>query len=441
MPQQHAAPAREAALDILSRVEEGAFSHLALSGVLRRLTPKDRGLTTELVYGTLTYQLRLDRMIHRFASKDKTAPALLRVLRLAVYQLQFLSKIPAHAILNDAVTQAKRISGQKAGGFVNAVLRKVVANPTESLPEGDSAEALSLRYSMPLWLVERRRKSVGVDELQKWLTAENEPAPLTVRVSAEKISRDEAIAALPEGTAKPGMLSPTALFLTLPDPFAHELFTRGQCVVQDEGSQAVVLSLGVTKGAKVLDLCAGFGGKTLFLAEQVGAEGQVLSVDLSDKKLQSLQKEAARLGLEKRIQTKATDVSAIDASLGSFSFILLDAPCSGLGTLRRHPELRWRRTPQDISRCAALQQALLRSASALLAPGGVLVYSVCSPEPEEGEAQIKRFLQENPAFSIAAIAGESLRDALTQEGFVKTLPHRHNADAFFIAKIFRRGDL
>jgi 16S rRNA (cytosine967-C5)-methyltransferase len=441
MPSIHAAPAREAALDILTRVEDGAFSHLALSGMLRRLEPKDRGLTTELVYGTLTYQLRLDRMLARFSSRDKTAPGLLRVLRLAAYQLMFLDKIPAHAILNDAVTQAKRIAGPKAGGFVNAVLRRLSAKPAENLPAGDSAEALSLRYSMPLWLVKRRLKQTSASDVEAWLTAENAPAPLTVRILTEALSMQEATRSFPEGAAEPGALSPTALRLHMPDPFAHEMFTAGRCVVQDEGSQAVVLAADVGRGARVLDLCAGFGGKTLFLAEQVGAAGQVLSVDLSEKKLQSLQKEAQRLGLEARIQTRAADAASLTAEeIGRFSCVLLDAPCSGLGTLRRHPELRWRRSLEDITRCAELQQRLLRAATSLLAPGGALLYSVCSPEPEEGEQQIAHFLRDNPGFAPSPITTPSLQSAITASGAVKTLPHRHNADAFFIAKICKRVD-
>jgi 16S rRNA (cytosine967-C5)-methyltransferase len=342
MTELHAAPAREAALDILSRVEEGgAFSHLALSGMLRRLEGKDRGLTTELVYGTLTYQLRLDRMISRFSSLHKTAPTLLRVLRLAVYQLLFLSKVPPHAILNDAVTQAKRVGGPKAGGFVNAVLRRLSTHRDENLPEGNSAEALSIRYSMPLWLVARRHARLSAETLEAWLRAENEHVPLTVRVLSERVSVKELVAELSvDGDITPGLLANCALRLkSIPDPFSHKAFTEGRCVVQDEGSQAVVLAAGVSRGDTVLDLCAGFGGKTLFLAELVGEGGQVVSVDLLEKKLNTLRKEATRLDLAPRITTKALDATQPNnlQSLGAFSHVLLDAPCSGLGSCTPPP--------------------------------------------------------------------------------------------------------
>jgi 16S rRNA (cytosine967-C5)-methyltransferase len=437
----HAAPAREAALEVLSRVEEGgAFSHLALSGMLRRLDGKDRGLTTELVYGTLTYQLRLDRMIARFSSLHKTAPVLLRVLRLAVYQLLFLSKVPPHAILNDAVTQAKRVGGAKAGGFVNAVLRRLSTQREEKLPEGDSAEALAVRYSMPLWLVARRRARLTVEELEAWLRAENEPAPLTVRVLTERASVEEVRQELAaEGGIQPGLLSPRALRLqNIADPFSLRAFTEGRCVVQDEGSQAVVLAAGVSLGDKVLDACAGFGGKTLFLAELVGESGQVVSIDLLEKKLNTLQKEAKRVGLMTRITTKVLDATQPTSELlGAFSHVLLDAPCSGLGTLRRHPELRWRRTLEDLYRCGELQQRLLRAVSSLVAPGGVLIYSVCSPEPEEGEEQVEAFLAEHPDFSLSHIEAPSLAVASPREGILNTFPHLYNTDAFFIARLFR----
>jgi 16S rRNA (cytosine967-C5)-methyltransferase len=435
----HAAPAREAALDILSRVEQGgAFSHLALSGMLGRLERKDRGLTTELVYGTLTYQLRLDRMIARFASLEKTTPAVLRVLRLAAYQLFFLSKVPPHAILNDAVTQAKRAGGPKAGGFVNAVLRRLSTQREENLPEGNSAEALSIRYSMPLWLVARRRARLAPEELEAWLQAENAQAPLTVRVITERASVEETRKELSESAEiTTGVLSPSALQLqNFSDPFSQKAFTEGRFIVQDEGSQAVVLATGVSTGDKVLDVCAGFGGKALFLAELVGETGHVVSIDLLEKKLNTLQKEAKRLGLSSRITTKGLDATKLTpTSIGLFSYVLLDAPCSGLGTLRRHPEIRWRRTQADIDRCKELQKKLLHSVSSLVAPGGVLVYSVCSPEPEEGEAQIQSFLASHPEFSLSQIDAPRLAAASPEKGILKTFPHLHNADAFFISKL------
>lgn len=440
MTHQHAAPAREAALDILLRVEQSAaFSHLALSGALKRLDPKDRGLTTELVYGTLTYRLRLDRALSSFAALDRTPPAALQVMRLAAFQLLFLSRVPAHAILNDAVNQTKRVAGEHVARFVNAVLRKLSIQREPALPEGNSAEALSLRHSMPLWLTKRRLARMSPEALEPWLLAETQDAPLTLRV-VDQAKADEVRQELSEkASLSVGALSPVALQIKeLADPFSQPALKEGRCVVQDEGSQAVVLALSPPQGATVLDCCAGFGGKSLFLASLVGPTGKVVAVDLAEKKLNTLSKEAQRLGVSSIIQTQLMDLEKTQPELtGSFSYVLLDAPCSGLGTLRRHPELRWRRTQDDLLRCASLQKRLLSKVAHLVAKGGSLVYSVCSPEPEEGEEIIQSFLAKNPEFSIAAIEAPSLQAARTQEGFVKTFPHLHNADAFFIARLTR----
>jgi 16S rRNA (cytosine967-C5)-methyltransferase len=432
-----AAPAREVALDVLLRVEnDGAFSHLALSGALRRLEGRDRGLATELVYGTLARRLWLDYALGRFASKSKTDPVAQEILRLAAFQLLCLSRIPAHAAIFDAVTQTRRRVGERASGFVNAVLRRLVKEGA-TLPEGQSSAALSLRYSAPAWLVERRLSRLPADDVEAWLAAELRPAPLTLRVVPERATVERCLAGFGERAhVEPGTLSPLAMRVRgLAEPFETEPLRSAWCAVQDEGAQAAALALAPAEASRVLDACCGFGGKSLHLASLTRAP--IVGLDLVEKKLQSAAREAERFGYS-HLSWRRADLAQAPADLGEFSHILLDAPCTGLGTLRRHPELRWRRTPEEIRTAAALQVQLAREAARLLAPEGVLVYSVCSPEPEEGEDVVRALLAAEPGLVVEPIDLESLRPARTPEGFARPTPHQHDADAFFIARLRRR---
>lgn len=437
MSEAFAAPAREVALEVLLRVErDGAFSHLALSGALRRLEGRDRGLATELVYGTLSRRRWLDYALARFASRSKTDPVAHEILRLAAFQLLFLDRVPARAAIFDAVTQARRRVNERAAGFVNAVLRRLSAEPP-ALPQGTSAAALSLRYSAPEWLVARRLARLPAEEVEAWLAAEQRPAPLTVRVSPPRTADEVTRAFAGKGQLEPGTLSPQALRARgLPDPFETQPFQEGWCFVQDEGAQAAALALAPEGASRVLDACCGFGGKSLHLAELTRAP--IVGLDVSEKKLQAAAREAERAG-HTGISWMRADLSAPPASLGTFSHILLDAPCTGLGTLRRHPELRWRRTEEELRPSAERQVRLARAAAGLLAPGGVLVYSVCSPEPEEGE-EVIRALTEGGSLTVEAINAPSLHAARGPDGFVRPTPHQHDADAFFIARLRARRE-
>jgi len=444
--------ARVAALRVLDRVERsGAYADLALHGALADapLSAQERALATELVYGTLRWRGRLDALLAQVVPRplDSLESPVRSVLRLGAYQLVFLHSIPAPAAVDQAVRVARAIGLERATGLVNAALRRL-AREHEALPlpalEGDPLGHLVHALSLPAWLAQRWLDAYGPAEAAALAAASNAAPPLTVRANALRISRDALLAELrarwPD--ARPASYAPLGIVLGHGgNPAADPAFAAGRFAVQDEGSQLVVALLDPQPGERVLDACAAPGAKATAAAAAVGAEGRVLGLDRHARRLALVAREARRLGLA-TLELRACDVAAglpPEAAAGAFDRVLVDAPCSGLGTLRRNADLRWRVAPGDPAELAATQRALLAAAARALRPGGVLVYSTCTLTPEENEDVVASFLADTPGFRRAApdAAPACVRPLLGPDGALRTFPHRHGTDGFFAARLER----
>lgn len=438
---------RSTAFDILLRVEgDQVFADALLDKALTsgNLHGPDRGLLTELVYGTLRRQGTLDHVIGQFSSRptEKLDQRVRVLLRLGVYQLLFLDRVPTFAAVNETVQLAKRIVPH-AAGFINAILRRTdrernaIAWPDAKLyPAGH----LSAVYSHPQWLVESWIDQLGFEEAESLASAMSEPAPLTLRVNTIRIDRAGLLGKFAEHgvTAEATCYAPNGITVTPSRPIA-ELpgFKEGLFIVQDESSQLAALLLAPQPGETVLDLCAAPGGKSTYLAQLMLDQGKVIACDAAERKLRLIKENAARLGITCIKAAVADAVRWSPASTLSVKAdrVLVDAPCSALGVIRRNPEGKWRITPEGITRLASAQKQMLRNAAKAVRPGGHLLYSTCSTLVEEDEGVVDDFLSENREFVL--VNGRELHpewtDLFTERGMLRSWPHRHKMDGFFAA--------
>ncbi|HET9552010.1 MAG TPA: transcription antitermination factor NusB [Anaeromyxobacteraceae bacterium] len=439
--------ARSLAFDVLLRVEDGgAYASRALDAALSQagaLDQREIGLATELTYGTLRRALALDAALapHSTRPIERLDPAARVLLRLGAYQLLVLGTAP-HAAVGETVELAKSVEHGRAAGFVNAVLRALLragpAAPPPALAD-DPVAHVAAAEALPRWLAEEWVAWLGPEEALALARGMNGPAPLTLRSPRRDALLDRARAAGLE--VRPCRRSPDGLVLS-GAPVAALGRAAGDVPfqVQDEGAQlATLMAAGHLRGrkARVLDACAAPGGKAFHLAELLGPGSEVVAVELHPRKADLMRQEAARRGL-------AVTVICADASKpipglaeGSFDAVLVDAPCAGLGTLRRHPELKLRRAAADLPRMAALQREILRASARYARPGAPVTYALCSLSRAEGPEVVQAFLAEgwrrDPA--PAAVAP----DALGPDGDLLTLPHRHGADGFYAARLVRAG--
>jgi 16S rRNA (cytosine967-C5)-methyltransferase len=439
---------RRIAVEILNRIDEkGGHAEPLLDEALSRTlfaSPHDRGLLTELVYGTLRSRGRLDWIIGQlYHGRPETLETTVRnLLRTGLHQLWSAGRIPPFAVVHEAVEIAKEWS-PAAAGLVNALLRTAIRKK-ESLPWPEMAhspaEAIAVRHSHPLWLVRRLLAQCGPEETLAICCSNNQIPPLMLRVNTLKATRREAMAALAESgiAAEPTRYSLDGLVLSSPAAGLRDLspYREGLLRIQDEASQLIAPLVGPRPGERILDLCAGAGGKTLHLVALMKNQGQVMAVDLRPEPLRGLGKEAKRLGIS-IVETRTGNAAAPFLGGGeTFDRVLLDAPCSGLGTLRRNPEIRWRLNASDIRKSAKVQKALLNNAASCVRPGGCLVYSVCTVVPEENEGVVTDFLQQHPDFRLEP--PENLPAILLDgRGSLRTFPHRHGMDGFFASRFIR----
>lgn len=442
---------RQVAFEILLSIEkEDSFADILVDRELSSdaIQGPDRGLLTELVFGVLRRRGTLDHMIDSFASQKaaKLERIVAILLRLGLYQCFYLDRVPVSAAVNETVKLAK-VFVPRASGFINAVLRRA-DRERDMIPwpdrSADPATFLAVRYSQPRWLAKQWLEQLGPDEAEELAAAMVEPPPLTIRVNTLKISRDkyaERLAA--EGiAARSSDYSPVGMhILTAIHPTRLPGFPDGLVTVQDESSQIASLFLSPEPGQHVLDLCAAPGGKTTHLAQLMENRGTILACDLDARKLRRIQETTARLGIT-IVETKSLDASRPLSSLNGrkFSRILVDAPCTGLGVIRRNPEAKWRLTPSDASRMADLQGSILRNAAEHLEVGGVLLYSTCSTSPTENEGVLDLFLSERQDFVL-----EDLRSFFPQyaalcsdRGIFRGWPHRGGMDGFCAARLTRK---
>jgi 16S rRNA (cytosine967-C5)-methyltransferase len=447
-------PSRKIAYDVLRRVEEeGAYaSDLLHAALTPHVKSADAALATEITLGVLRWQRLLDFLLERHLKKPigrLDLPVIL-ALRMGLYQLRFLDKIPARAAINESVELVKSARKTSAAALVNAVLRKAESeaqSPAELFLASDVplAERLGILHSHPTWLVERWLARLGEERAAALLRANNETPNLSCAVQ-DFSRREEVLSSLAKAglRTQPGELLRNAFSVSGGSPARTEAFRAGQISIQDEASQAVPLLLAVQAGNRVLDLCAAPGGKTAALVRAAGSTGVVIAADRHAHRLGAM-----RLQL-KRLAAGKAHLVELDAEQRlpfhrQFDRILLDAPCSGTGTLARHPEIRWRLESSQLAESHEHQASMLRMALLQLAPGGKLVYSTCSMEPEENEDVVEEVLRDT--LSVRRIPQAEVAQALTPHlaagvnadtlidacGYFRTSPSLHHTDGFFAA--------
>ena len=391
---------RKVAVNILLKIEkESAFSNIVVANLLKEaeLENKDKALVSALVYGVLDRKITLDAVLSRFMRTPlkKTAPFTLQVLRTALYQIMFMDKIPESAAVNEAVKLIKKSKESRNSGFVNAVLRSCIREEN-LIPQGDNPKDLEIRYSCPLWIIESFIKDYGKETAINLLEESLKAAPVTLKVNTiitdtQKLKADlekEGISV----TANEDSLTVAKGF----DISKCEAFKKGMFHVQDMASQKAVAVLSPKKGERVLDLCAAPGGKSFTMAEMMGNKGELISCDLYENRVKLISDNAKRLNID-IIKTRTADAGVYDENLGLFDAVLCDVPCSGLGVIRRKPDIKYK-PHTDFKELEEIQYSILCTAVKYLKKGGRILYSTCTLRKEENENLLDRFLKDNKNF-------------------------------------------
>lgn len=436
---------RGTAVKILNRVERtDAYLDKLLDNELRsgELPDVDKGLLTELVHGVLRWQNKLDWVLNGFSHGNfaKSEINVKNALRVGLYQILFLERIPHAAAVNEAVEFIKRIRGDKPAGLVNAVLRNIIRN-IEGIrypdPAQDRVQYLSVVLSHPHWMVKRWTARFGPEETEKLLTANNERPLLSLRINKLKVEpglflRQLDLQQIPYHGSN--HIDYFVKVKSFPRIGQNEMFRSGLFTIQDESAAFPCLLLAPKPGERVLDLCAAPGGKTTHIAEIMKNEGEVVAIDKYEVKLNFIRAACDRLGL-KNVKCVVADASSLEHEPADR--IMLDVPCSGLGVLAKKPDLKWKRDISDVIKLTKIQYELIENAARLLKPRGVLVYSTCTTEPEENQQIIRRFLANHPEFTLDNAGQYVSKDVVTPEGFVETFPHRHGMDGSFAARLVK----
>jgi 16S rRNA (cytosine967-C5)-methyltransferase len=432
---------RRIALDIICEVEAGGYCDVILGNTLAHanLAPRDAALLTRMAYGVFAWRDRLDWTLAPLARKgfDKLDPEVRGTLRLGLLQLLFLDRIPEHAAVSTSVDLARDAAGRGAGGLVNAILRRIQREGERRFPKGPTHARLAIEYSHPAWLVKLWGSELGWDTTRELLAANQKAAPTSLRVPLEQ-NRDAVLEALLEQNiaARAGEFSSRAIRLDGPLGAVRADPNFAKLVSQSEASLLVGELMGAKPGEAIVDLCAAPGGKTELLREGVGPGGLVVATD------------RAPSGVLRLHNRGLAPIARCDAAhppfrAESFDAVLVDAPCSGLGTLRGHPEIRWRREPRDLAKLARKQGNILAGGASLVRPGGRLVYATCTFVREENEAVVKRFLTEHPEFQLepaSEVLEAGMRPGITRDGFLETSPLGGDLDGFFAARLRRAAD-
>lgn len=446
------ATARALARAVLARVETGgAYANRALTAALDRapaLSVEDRALATEIVYGVLRRRGRIDRALAAFAIQglDRVDPGVLVALRIGAYQILFLDRVPAYAAVDDAVGACKQIGGRGVAGFANALLRRLAQQGEPPLPDAaaDPLNYLIAAAGLPEWMAALLLAELPTAEALAFAASIADPPPVTVRANVGRATRAalaEALAAeRPGALLTPSEIAPDGLDARRLDaPASTRAWRDGLFAIADAGAQMVVELCGAAAGERILDACAGNGGKTAHLLALAGDRVRVDALDVAADKLDAARATLARLGLAGASFAAADLTRPLADPTPRYHRILLDAPCSGLGVLRRHPEAIARRAPADLEMLAAQQLRMLSAVAPALLPGGVLVYAVCTFERRECQEVVAAFLRAHPRFAIepaGAAGGRVPWGRLTDaEGAVRTWPHRDGADGFFAVRL------
>jgi len=435
---------REIALDLLTTIEKNqSYSNLLLNTTIEKneLSQKDVGLLTELTYGTLQRKMALDFYLNPFIKDNKKlADWIHHLLRLTLYQMVYLDRIPDRAAIYEAVDIAKKRGHKGIASLVNGVLRSIQRKGLPSLNEiSYPNKRLAMETSHPEWLVTRWVDQFGFDKTKEMCEI-NLTAPMqTARVNLTKISRDECVALLEEDgfQIEKSPIIPEAIRCLKGNLASTISFKYGMFTIQDESSMLATYALGAEKDEFVLDACAAPGGKSTHIAEKMNNTGEVISVDLHQHKVRLINDNARRLGLE-NIKTSVSDSRHLQDKFKDVLFdrILLDAPCSGLGVMRRKPDMKYTKTEKDLERLSTIQQDLLKSVSPLLKKGGILVYSTCTVDKEENENTVLKFLENNPDFEPDLTFKDRMPEAVQPfiTGYdLQIFPQDFGSDGFYIA--------
>lgn len=440
---------RETALELLETIEKNqSYSNLILHHAIEKnkVPKKDVGLLTELVYGTLQRKMTLDFYLSPFIKQPKKVEKwVLHLLRLTLYQMQFLDKIPEHASLNEAVEIAKKRGHKGIAGFVNGVLRSIQRQGVPSLAGiSDPIERIAIETSHPLWLVTRWSNQFGLSKTKEMCELNLLAPTQTARVNLSRISREDCLELIREEgfLVEPSAVIPESIHCLKGNLASSQAFKEGFLTIQDESSMLVAYALGINQNEKILDACAAPGGKSTHIAEKLKGTGSVYSLDLHEHKVKLIKENANRLGLE-NIQVQALDSRKVGDhfSEGAFDRILLDAPCSGLGVMRRKPDMKYTKQEQDLSRLQSIQLDLLKAVSPLLKKDGILVYSTCTVDQEENEAVVRTFLENNPDFEGDLNWKVRMPEAiqpLIHSYDLQVFPQDFGSDGFYIACLRKR---
>lgn len=442
---------REIALKILYQIhEEGAYANLALDKALfscQDLDPRDKGLITEIVYGSVKNRGKLDYVLNQFAKiKVKKMDRWTRnILRMALYQIMFLDKVPDSAAVDEAVKLSKRYG--RSDKFVNAVLRNYLRGQEQIVwpdREQDVIQYLAVQYSFPVWMVQRFVQQYGAEQAEQLCQWFNQPAALWIRTNTLMISRkvlkeqlEQKGIAVEESRYTPeGLKILSAVNLHQLEEFQQGLFT-----VQDESSMLVALAAEPMPGQRVLDVCSAPGGKATHMAQLMKDDGVICACDIHQHRLDLIRENCKRLGMESVACYLQDGTQLTKRWKTPFDVVLCDVPCSGLGVLGRRPDARWSKDAADIETLCRVQKQILEQAAQLVTPGGTLIYSTCTITPEENQQMVQQFLAQHPEFYL----DETLPDCWLhvekgQEGYVQFLPFADQMDGFFIARMIRRED-
>ncbi|SJZ35453.1 16S rRNA (cytosine(967)-C(5))-methyltransferase RsmB [Garciella nitratireducens] len=441
---------REVALKVLYKIDKNnAYSNICLKKILNHtsLKPLDRAFVTQLVYGVIKNKFRIDWIISQFSNTPikKISPWVLNILRLGIYQMLYLDKIPQSAAVNESVKLGKKYGHKRISGFINGILRSISRSPQEILQpdKKDIVHFLSIYYSHPKWMVEKWIKEYGKDFTIDLLKKNNEAPSISVRTNTLKISRERLIDLLQKEdiVTKKGEWCPEAIILeNISNIDKNKYFKEGLFQVQDQSSMLVAHVLNPKENQLVIDVCAAPGGKTTHIAQKMNNTGKIIARDIYDHKLSLIKQNRDRLGISNIILEKYNALEVDSDLIGQADRVLLDAPCSGLGIIRRKPDLKWNKCFNDIKKITILQYKMLENAGKYLKKGGILVYSTCTINPDENFNIVKKFLNKNSNFKIVPIlpiCEKMEKHKEIEEGYLQLFPNIDFVDGFFISKIQR----
>ena len=441
---------RNTALKILQKAQNGEYLNLVFQDVLKSasLSSSDTAFVKELVFGVFRNRILLDYIIRKNSSirLKKIDPKILNILRTGAYQILFMDKVPEHAAVSESVNLAKKCSGQKTVSFVNAVLRQIIRTNPEKTPDlsqiKDKTELLSVKYSYPLPLAEFFVKNFK-EQAESLMAAGNVSPDLCVRVNTLKITKEDFIKRLDtlDITYKETPFTDCGLYLFGATEEKRKSLS-GLFTVQDQSSQLAALALAPENGNFVLDLCSAPGGKTTHIAELMENRGEILASDIYESRLKSVDFLAKNLGID-IIKTRQGDATVVDEALiGKADKILADVPCSGLGIIRRKPDIKYKENITDFSELNEIQSKILETAYRYLKPGGVMVYSTCTVNRSENTQQIEKFIKNHPDMSLDKIKSEHITGdikAMCDTGYIEIFPDIHNSDGFFVCRLKKLG--